>query len=99
VPKIGLQPIENTIKIHMSYKNEMQKHKGEDEGKQTLYMMICHVVLICTKPPPIHFDEALTQEYYFLVTKSLPRHPLTYHKGLLTKVRTKLLDHLDVVFT
>jgi hypothetical protein len=34
------------------------------------------VVLVGTKPPLVHIVEALTQEYCFSVTKSLPRAPL-----------------------
>jgi hypothetical protein len=31
------------------------------------------MVSIATKPPLVHVVEALTQEYFFPVTKSLPR--------------------------
>jgi hypothetical protein len=34
------------------------------------------VVSVGTKPPLVHVVEALTQEYCFPVTKSLPRAPL-----------------------
>src|SRR5688572_20835490 len=77
----------------------MWKRKRGDEGKQTLDMKIYPVVSVGTKPPLVHVVEALAQEYYFPITKSLPGHPLTYHKGSATKVHAKFPDHLDVVST
>jgi hypothetical protein len=37
--------------------------------------MIYLVVLVGTKPPLVHVVEALTQEHYFPVTKSISRAP------------------------
>jgi hypothetical protein len=39
----------------------MQKRKGNDEGKQTLDMMIYPVVSVGGKPQLIHVVEALTK--------------------------------------
>jgi hypothetical protein len=42
------------------------------------------VVSVGTKPPLVHVVEALTQEYCFPVTKSLPRAPLDSPQRLAT---------------
>jgi hypothetical protein len=42
------------------------------------------VVSVGTKPPLVHVVEALTQEYCFPVTKSLPRAPLDLPQRLAT---------------
>jgi len=61
--------------------------------------MIYPVVSVGTKLPLIHVVEALTQEYCFPITKSLPRCPLTCHKVSTTKAHAKFLVHLDVIST
>jgi hypothetical protein len=60
----------------------MRKHKG-DERKQTLDTRFYPVVSVGTKPPLVHV-EALTQEYCFPVTKSLPRAQLDLPQRLAT---------------
>jgi hypothetical protein len=42
------------------------------------------VVSVGTKPPLVHVVEALTQEYCFPITKSLPRAPLDSLQRLAT---------------
>jgi hypothetical protein len=42
------------------------------------------VVLVGTKPPLVHVVEALTQEYCFPVTKSVPRAPFDSPQRLAT---------------
>jgi hypothetical protein len=61
----------------------MWKRKG-GERKQTLDTRFYPVVSVGTKPPLVHVVEALTQEYCFLVTESLPRAPLDSSQSLAT---------------
>jgi hypothetical protein len=42
------------------------------------------MVLVGTKPPLVHIVETLTQEYLFLVIKSLPRASLDLPQRLAT---------------
>jgi hypothetical protein len=61
----------------------MRKRKeGWDEANS--WQVIYLVVSVGTKPPIVHVAEALTQEYYFPVTKSLPRAPLDSPQRLAT---------------
>jgi hypothetical protein len=48
------------------------------------------MVSVGTKPPLVHVVEALTQEYYFPVTKSLPRAPLDSPQRLATQALAKV---------
>jgi hypothetical protein len=59
----------------------MRKHKA-DERKQTLDTRF--IPWVGTKPPLVQVVEALTQEYCFPVTKSLPRAPLDLPQRLAT---------------
>jgi hypothetical protein len=57
------------------------------------------MVSLGTKPTLVHVVEALTQEYCFSVTKSLPRAPLDSPQRLATKALAKLPCHLDAAST
>jgi hypothetical protein len=60
--------------------------------------MIYLVVSVGTKPPLVHVVEALTQEYCFPITKSLPRAPLD-SPGLPLRHLLSSLGHLDAAST
>jgi hypothetical protein len=55
--------------------------------------------LTTTKPSLVHVVEALTQEFCFPVTKSLPRAPLDSPQRLATRHSPSSLGHLDAAST
>jgi hypothetical protein len=61
--------------------------------------MIYLVVSVDTKPPLVHAVEALTQEYCFPVTKSLPRAPLDSPQRPPLRHSPSSLGHLDAAST
>jgi hypothetical protein len=63
----------------------MRKHKGKhDTTLANSWHAIYPIVSVGTKPTLVHVVEALTQEYYFPVTKSLSRAPLDSPQRLAT---------------
>jgi hypothetical protein len=77
----------------------MRKRKErleEANSWHTIYL----VVSVGTKPPLVHIVEAITQEYCFPITKSLPRAPLDSPQRLAIKaLSSSSLSHLDVAST
>ena len=72
----------------------MRKRKeGWEEANS--WHAIYPVVSVGTKPPLVHVVEALTQEYCFPVTKSLPRAPLDSP----LRYSPSSLGHLDAAST
>jgi hypothetical protein len=76
----------------------MRKRKeGWEEANS--WHAIYPVVSVGTKRPLVHIVEALTQEYCFLVTKSLPRAPLDSPQSLALRHSPSSLGHLDAAST
>jgi hypothetical protein len=59
-----------------------KREEGWEEANS--WHAIYPVVSVDTKPPLVHVVEALTQEYCFPVTKSLPRAPLDMPQRIAT---------------
>jgi hypothetical protein len=79
-------------------KRVMRKRKeGWEEANS--WHMIYLVVSVDTKPPLVHAVEALTQEYCFPVTKSLPRAPLDSPQRPPLRHSPSSLGHLDAAST
>jgi hypothetical protein len=76
----------------------MRKRKeGWEEANS--WHAIYLVVSVGTKPPLVHVVQALTQEYYFPVTKFSQEHHLTWHKGSPIRHSPSSLGHLDAAST